>query len=274
VASNHSIALGYGLHSRLERLNFYFNRSQTTGAAAVNKNLDFTKAHHIVASWDWNISEQLHLRTEAYYQQLFGIPVIADSSFSLVNMQNNWFFAEKLQNTGSGRNYGLEFTFEKYMAHGYYYMLTASLFNSEYRGGDNIWRNTRYNRSYLFNGLAGKEWRTGTAKKNALGLNIRFSYQGGDRYSPINTPLSLQQQTAVYDETKAFSLQLPPSFTAHFTASFKINRQHSTHELAFKMLNITGQKEFSGHAYNFTTQTIDKQESLIFIPNLSYRIEF
>ncbi len=35
-------------------------------------------------------------------------------------------------------------------------MLTASVFQSEYLGGDNIWRNTLLDRGYLFNALGGK----------------------------------------------------------------------------------------------------------------------
>lgn len=47
------------------------------------------------------------------------------------------------------------------MKNGFYYMITASLFKSKYRGGDRIWRNTRLDKSFLVNLLAGKEWMVG-----------------------------------------------------------------------------------------------------------------
>ncbi|CAN5396559.1 hypothetical protein BH11BAC2_BH11BAC2_19940 [soil metagenome] len=67
-SKNQSIGFAYGLHSRLETLNYYFNNSLSTGETAVNKNLDFTKAHHIILSYDWNITDLMHLRVELYYQ--------------------------------------------------------------------------------------------------------------------------------------------------------------------------------------------------------------
>lgn len=50
-------------------------------------------------------------------------------------------------------------------------MITASLYDSKYKGGDKITRNTSYNRNYVVNGLAGKEWTTRT--NHVLGLNTK-----------------------------------------------------------------------------------------------------
>jgi len=271
-ASAQSFSLAYGLHSRLERLNYYFVKNND--AESINKNLDFTKSHHFVMGYDVSLSEFTHLKVEAYYQYLFNVPVIADSSFSMINQQNDWFFNGKLQNTGNGKNFGADITFEKYLSQGYYYMLTASLFNSKYKGGDNVWRDTRYNRNYAFNFLIGKEWQMGKNKQNVLGINARLSYQGGDHYSPINSTLSHQKQDVVFDETKAFSQQVSPAFTSHFTASYKINRKKSAQEIAIKIINATQYKEFMGFQYNYQTKKVDENREAIFIPNLSWKIEF
>jgi len=268
------LSFGYGLHSRLERLNYYFAKNSLYGNDPINKNLDFTKSHHLVLGYDVSFSEFTHFKIEAYYQQLFNVPVISDSSFSLINTQNDWFFNEKLQNSGKGRNYGVDITFEKYLSQGYYYMLSASLFNSEYNGGDNIWRDTRYNRNYAFNFLIGKEWQMGKTKQNTLGLNTRLSYQGGDHYSPINETASLAAQDAIFDETKAFSKQFPAAFTFHFTASYKINKKKTSHEFALKIINATMYEEFSGFQYNYITKTIVERREAVFLPNISYKIEF
>ncbi|REK05818.1 MAG: carboxypeptidase-like regulatory domain-containing protein [Bacteroidetes bacterium] len=272
IAPAQSISFAYGLHSRLERLSYYFVKNN--GGEGVNKNVDFTKSHHIVLGYDVSLSEFVHLKVEAYYQHLFNIPVIADSSFSMINQQNDWFFNGKLQNSGKGKNYGVDITFEKYLSKGYYYMITGSIFNSQYMGGDNIWRDTRYNRNYVFNFLIGKEWQTGKNKQNVLGLNARLSYQGGEHYSPINTMFSSQNQDVVFDETMAFSKQVSPAFTSHFTASYKINKKRSAQEIAFKIINATQYKEFMGFQYNHQTQKVDEHREAIFIPNMNWKIEF
>lgn len=269
-----SLSIAYGLHSRLEKLNYYFNNDLNTNETAVNKSLDFSKAHHIVIGYNLGITDEIHLRIEPYFQYLYNIPVIADSSFSFINLQNDWFFAQKLQNTGAGMNYGLDITLEKYISKGYYFMFTASVFNSRYKGGDGVWRNTRYNRNFLFNFLIGKEWQVGKKKQNNIGLNARLGFQGGDRYSPVNEALTLATKEVVYDETQAFSKQLSPSLTLHFTASYKVNLKKTAHEIAIKIINATQQKDFFGYQYNYLHNTITPQREAVFIPNISYKIEF
>ena len=272
ISNNKSLSLSYGLHSRTELLNYYFTRSDQ--GELINKNLDFTRAHHLVFQYDWNIGNNYHLRVEPYVQQLYSVPVIADSSYSFLNLKDEWFVQNKLVNTGKGFNYGVDITFEKFMSRGYYFMFTASLFDSKYKGGDNVWRNTRFNRNYLFNALTGKEWMVGRKKQNMFGANLRFSYQGGDRYSPINIAASQMQQDAVYDEYNAFSKQLSPIFLSHFTVNYKINRKNIAHELAIKVLNTTGYEEYFGHGYNFKTNRVDIVREGIIMPNISYKIEF
>lgn len=158
-------------------------------------------------------------------------------------------------------------TFEKYLSEGYYFLFTTSLFNSRYKGGDDIWRNTRFNRTYLFNLLGGKEWQTGRSRQNIFGINVRLVFQGGDRYSPINKTASLLTQNVVYDESNAFSEQLSPSFLAHLTTSYKINKKKVSHEIAFKILNATNYQEFFGFRYNLKNNKVEEFRQPLIIPN-------
>ena len=160
------------------------------------------------------------------------------------------------------------------MSDGYYYMFTASLFDSRYKAGDNKWRNTRYNRNFVFNVLAGKEWMVGRSKQNMFNANIRLSYQGGDRYSPINLDASQKDEDAIYDENKAFSKQLSPAFLLHFNVGYKINKKNLSHEFTIKVLNATNYKDYQGHRYNFKTYLVDPEREAVIIPNISYKIEF
>ncbi|MDR2466410.1 MAG: TonB-dependent receptor [Prevotellaceae bacterium] len=268
----HSVGLSYGLHSRLEMLYYYFTKS--ADGKMPNRNMDFTRAHHLAASYSWNISGDYRLLAEPYVQRLFSVPVVAGSSFSFINLQRDWFVADRLENAGKGFNCGLDVTFEKYMSQGYYYMLTASLFDSRYMGGDRVWRSTRYNRSYVFNLLAGKEWLTGRRRQNPFSASIRLSYQGGDRHSPVSLKASQEAKEIVYDESRAFSEQHPPSFLCHFTVSYKINRQNLSHEFSLKAINATMNKEYLGYRYNLKTRQADLEHEFIMIPNVSYKIEF
>jgi len=269
----HSFALAYGQHSRHEKLDYYFVTTPATGSELVNKKLDFAKAHHVVLSYDWAISENTHLKIEPYFQYLYDVPVARDSSFSIIN-HRDWYLNTALVNEGKGKNYGVDVTFERYLADGYYYLFTASIFESRYTGGDGIWRNTRLNRNYLFNALGGKEWKLGRQKQNILGVNLRLSLQGGDRYSPIDEAASQAEQDAVYDTSKAYEKQLSPAFISNFTVSYKMNKKNLAHEFAIKMINATGYKEYEGHIYNYRKKEVEMSRSAVVMPNISYKIEF
>ncbi len=271
--TNQQIGFGYGLHSRLERLNYFFTKDAVSGELN-NQDMDFTKAHHFVLSYSNNLSDNLLLKVEPYYQILFNVPVMANSSFSFINLKDDWFINDKFENTGKGRNYGLDITLEKYLTKGYYFMLTTSLFNSEYTGGDKIWRDTRFNMNYLFNLLGGREWNIGKNQQNVLGLNVRLTYQGGERFTPYKLNESILAEEVVFDETNAFSQQIDPAFIAHLTASYKINKKKASHEFALKVLNATSYGDFQGFRYNLIDQTVDQNRETIVIPNLSYKIEF
>ena len=143
-----SFALAYGMYSRMEKMDVYFVKTQSTGDRSVNKNLDFTKAHHLMLSFAYKVSENTSLKVEPYIQFLYDVPVMRDSSFSVLN-RDEFFVENALVNKGRGRNFGVDFTWERALNKGLYYMITASLFDSRYCGGDGVWHNTRFNRKYV-----------------------------------------------------------------------------------------------------------------------------
>jgi hypothetical protein bacD2_17630 len=275
MTDKNSLGFAYGLYSRMEKLDVYFVKNPTTGQALVNKDLDFTRSQNVSLSYQHRLSENLSIKIEPYYQYLTNIPVVAGSSYSLIN-RRSYYIGEQLVSEGRGYNYGVDVTLEKYMSHGLYYMVTASLFDSRYRGGDGKWYNTRFNRHYILNGLVGKEWMIGRSKRNVLSVNLRASLQGGDRYSPVNIPETLAHpdKETIYDERRAFQNELSPIFMLHYSISYRINCKKISHEFALKGLNATNYREYSGHAYNLHTGVIEPRRMKTTILNLLYRIDF
>lgn len=271
---NNEISLGYGLHSRMEPLNIYLAHTGNSRSNQANRNLDFSKAHHFVMAYDWNINEKLHLKIEPYFQYLFNIPVIENSTESLINLQNDWFIDDTYANNGKGKNYGLDLTLEQYVDNGFYYLLSGSIFNSEYKTDTNVWYNTRFNKNYLLNTLVGKEFRIGKKKQSLLGINLKLSLQGGDRYSKIDPTASFMDQGVVYNETTPFTEQSKTSIISHFTINYEWYKKKSTQKLSLKILNATNYKEFQGHRYNINTNKVDEFREALMIPNISYKISF
>ncbi len=270
-----SWALAYGLHSRMERMDVYFVRTPETGGKQVNKDLDFTKTHHLMVTYNYKLAPDMNLRIEPYVQFLFDVPVIADSSYCVLN-RDEFYVEDALVNEGKGRNIGVDVTFEKYLSDGYYYMASASFFDSRYKGGDGVWYNTKFNRNFIVNALAGKEWLTGRNKNKIWSVNIRGVLQGGDRYSPVDTEASLADPDKIvqYNERKAYSKQFKPVFMFHYTVSYRINLNQKSHEFAIKMLNGTGSREFYGHSYNYKTNQVETNKESMSLGNISYKFEF
>jgi len=266
-----SFSFGYGLHSRLEPIQVYFIKPSN---GISNKDMDFTKAHHFVLGYDWNISEKLHLKIEPYYQELVDVPIANNSNESLLNLQGDWFLTDTYTNTGKGRNYGIDLTLEQYMNKGFYYLLSGSLFKSQYKTADSDWFNTRYNKKYLFNALIGKEFLMGDQKQNALSFNFRLSIQGGERFSKVDELASSIAKDVEYDEAVPFNMQTDASTVVHTTINYTWNKKKTSHRLSLKILNLTGYEGFHGHKYNINTGKVKEDREALMIPNLSYKISF
>jgi hypothetical protein len=267
-----TFSLGYGKHTVIEMLQFYFIRG--ANGTLPNRNLDFSKANHFVLGYDIMTSEDSRIKIEPYYQKLYNIPVIPNSSFSVINMDKNWFISDSLINNGKGENYGIDITVERFLHKGFYYMITGSLFSSGYTGGDGITRSSRFNKGYLINVLGGKEWKIGKNGNNLLGINGRLNFQGGDHYTPVNSSASILARKVVLNDLEAFTLQLQPVYYIDLTISYTINKKKHTSLWSLQLINVLQSKEFWGYRYNLKLNEVDKEISALFMPNLSYKVMF
>lgn len=271
-----SLSIGYGLHSRLEMLFVYLGQQETPeGFIRPNTGLGMTRSHHFVAGYDLVINQYMNFRAEAYYQHLFNVPVASGTSFSMLNVDQDWFINQPLVNDGTGDNIGLDLTLEQFIHNGFYFLVTASVFQSVYVGGDQVTRDARFNKNYVFNVLAGKEWSVGRHhKNNSIGVNGKFSVNGGDRLTPVDEDATYTAKEVVYDESRAFEDRNPTTYYAHFTLNYRKNKPRHASIWSFQVLNALGSPEYFGYRYNYIDDSIDRDKQTIVIPNISYKIVF
>ncbi|HEX2934348.1 MAG TPA: TonB-dependent receptor [Bacteroidales bacterium] len=269
--------IGYGYHSRIQNLATYFYGSFMPNRTLVetNKNLDLTKSHQFVMGYDLSISENTRIKVEAYYQYLFNVPVeLRTTSFSLLNTGAGWGpnTEDSLVNKGTGRNYGLEFTLERFFSKGFYYLSTLSLFESKYTGSDNIERNTAFNGNYVWNLLLGKEFKL--SARSTITLDYKLTFAGGKRYTPIDIEASKKTDDTEYIESRAYEKQFSPFFKTDIKVGYRLNGRRVSHEWQFYVENFTGHKNILMQSYNSSEERIKNTYQLGVFPMILYRLHF
>lgn len=274
-----SLSLGYGHHSQVQPMITYFEKTLVdtlnNGYLLSNKALEMSKAHHFVLAYETNLGQDVRFKTEVYFQDLYNIPVTQNSSTISVLNYGAQFGApnfDSLVNTGKGRNYGIEFTLEKYFSKGYYYLATLSLYESKYQGSDLVWRNTAFNGNFVFNVLYGKEWKLGAA--NVLSISGKLTWAGSRRYIPIDEAKSAQLGYEVSVEERSYENRLKDYFRTDLRVAYKSNSKRMTQEWGLEIQNLTNRKNIFTQQFNAQTGKIQDLYQIGLFPVPFYRIYF
>lgn len=278
INGRHMLSAGFGLHNQIQSIYTSFVQTETAANnfLLTNTDLDYTTSRHAAITYDWNISENLRLKAETYYQQLNNVPVERkSSSFSSLNTGASFVPSDvdSLINNGTGSNYGIELTIERFFDKGYYFLITSSLFESNYKGSDDIKRNTAFNTQYVLNALAGKEWRVGK-KRNYLVFNVKLTTIGGKYLTPIDQQASSVLGRTVFDEANAYSVKQDPYFRMDVKISYRKEYKRSTLEAALDLQNVTGNQNIFAQSYNPRTNSIVTQYQQGFFPVPFVRLTF
>jgi len=278
LTDSQTINVGYGLHSQISPLPFMLQTEETSnGPTYINKKLDFTKSHHFVLGWDKKIGSSWRSKIEVYYQSLYSVPIEEQaSSFSSLNYGADFGFPTtgKLVNEGTGKNYGIELTIEKFFSNQYYGLFTASLFDSKYKGSDSIERQTAFSNNYVVNVLGGKEFNLG--KRNRLTTDFKFTLAGGRRFTPVDLEASKIIDSEVLFENQAFSGRYPYYMRIDFKVGIALNSSNKKFSQQFFLdfQNLTNRENVFVNRYNRITNEVNTVLQSGFFPDLMYRVQF
>lgn len=270
VSQNHTLSAGVGIHSRRMPLNQYFIR---IGNNTPNSNLDLMQATHYIIGHDWRVIKNGHIKVELYYQDLNKVAIINDPNLT-GSYLNGRFLEEALTDSGKGKNYGLEVTFEKFFSRQYYFLATASLYDTQYRAADGNWYDSAYNYSYTFNLVGGKEFTVGKKRNNTIGVNAKTLLNGGKRATPINQVVFNQTGDIVLDQSLRNTIELDAYFRVDASIYYRLNRPKAAHRISLDLQNATNRENVDDAFYNDTTGLLETSFQLSLIPFLNYRLEF
>jgi hypothetical protein len=278
ISSKQNITVGYGMHSQLQPIGVYFAKNSITENSSLqpNKNLGFSKAHHLVLGYDVNVSDFSHIKTEVYYQSLYNVPISnnTSSTFSILNAQSG-FISDPLVNKGLGVNYGLELTYERFLHNNLYYLLSASIYDSKYKAANGNWYNTLYNTNYSSTFTIGKEWILSEKRKGRIiGLNLKSVFVGGTMYTSIDLPASIAAGEERLKKDKAFDIKNPDYFRLDLRASVKRNYKKLTTTFALDIQNATNRENVGGQYFDSQNFNVKYYNQAPLVPILSYKLEF
>jgi CarboxypepD_reg-like domain len=277
--SGHTFSLGYGMHSQIQPIYSYFNKTLVdtlhNGYITSNKNLEMSKANHFVIGYEKMLSNEVKFKAEAYYQYLYNLPINQNIGiYSSVNTGADFIAArvDSLVNKGIGHNYGIELTLERFFSRGYYYLLTTSFYQSEYKASDGVWRNTAFNGNYVVNILAGKEWKVG--KSGTFIASLKVTDAGGRRFIPVDVNASKLAGFAIYDNQHAYQDRLPDYFRTDIRVSYKRNGKKVTQEWALDIQNVFNTQNILTQQFNPQTGKMENLYQIGIFPVPLYRIYF
>lgn len=282
LSSKQSLSFGYGLHSQMQPLEIYFGEVydfQNRKYKRYNTDLGFSKSHQWVLGYDYQLGKSIRLKTDVYFQYLFNIPVSAmhSNQFSLINFGADFGGLpsdDSLKNTGTGNNYGIEVTLEKFFSKNYYFLLTGSLFQSKYTPSDKQTYNTAFNGNFVLNTLGGYEIYVGKRKQNSFAFNIKNTIAGGRRYTPVDEAKSLAERQVKYDWNKAYSQQFATYYRTDIKISFKWNTRKIVQEWALDVQNLFNVQNPLNMTYSLSEKRSKIQYQQGRLPIMQYRIYF
>ncbi len=279
IDDRQKLSFGLGVHSQTQsNYLYYYGDSNPDGSVTTyNSGMGLTRNNHAVLGYDLNIGRAARMKIETYYQYLNNVPVeMVSSGFSLINAGSGFsrLFPSQLENTGIGRNYGIELTMERAFSNNYFFLVTTSLYNAEYKGSDDIWRNTTFNGNYTVNTLFAKEFKF---KRSSLNLGGKITAAGGRRYGDVDEPASVANQEIVYLNNENLNeYQFRPYFRTDAKVNYRFNTNKITHEIAIDFVNIFNTRNILTLTY-VPDPSVDFQREdyqLGFLPLFYYRIDF
>lgn len=269
-----------GLHSRMEHPAAYlFDGTLPNGRVHTPAtHLELSKSLHTVLGYDYRMADNLRLKAEFYYQYLYDVPIENDpnSIGSLLNAIDIWDLigVQDVVNEGTGVNYGLDLTLEKFFSDSYYFLATGSLYDSQYTPANGESYNTAFNGNYQLNLLGGKEFKVGSKRNNIFGLNGKFILAGGRRQFPIDLAASQEAGYTVYVQDQPFGARVGSYYRFDLGLSYRINAKKVTHTIMLDIQNVTNRLNVFNSYYSAGAQGIVSNYQTGLFPVFNYRVEF
>ena len=174
-----------------------------------NKDLKYTSAIHYTIGTEFVPKNDLRFTFEAFYKDYRNYPVSLTTGISYANIGTDYSAVggDHYTSNGKGRVYGIEAYVQQKLIKNLFYVVSATLYKSEFSGLDGKFRPSTWDYGYIVSTTFGYKF-----KKN-WDIGLKYRIAGGQPYTPFDisasTAMYLTNGIGVYDYSQINSKRLP-----------------------------------------------------------------
>lgn len=274
LPKDQQLSFGYGLHGQYLPLGSYFTRfTRSDGSVHYpNMNLKMVQSHHFVLSYELGFLQHYRFKAEGYFQYLYNLPVSSNpaSTYMVLN-ERSGYAKDSLVNKGTGMNYGLDLSIQRYYAKHWFFLVNGSIFRSVYTPLNGKTYSGAYDSRFALSVMAGYEVQF---KNSALEFGLRLGYMGGFRYTPIDLGKSTAAREAITVDSLAFSQTYRDYFRPDIRVSYRQNKPKYSWMLSLDLGNFIDYKNILRQYYDKQTNTLEYRYQMGLIPVLAFQVDF
>lgn len=153
---------------------------------SVNRDMRYTGSLHYTAGLQFIPKDALRFTVEGFYKDYSNYPVSTRTGISLANQGADFTAVgnEPVTSSGTGRVYGAEVFMQQKLIKKLFYVLSGTLFKSEFTGLDGVMRRSSWDYGFIAASTVGykpgKNWEFG----------VKYRIAGGQPYTPFNMEVS------------------------------------------------------------------------------------
>lgn len=274
IGKSQLFSFGYGLHGQYLPLGSYFTRyTQSDGSVYFpNKDLKMVQSHHFVVSYEIGFLRNYKFKIEPYFQYLYNLPVSAnpESTYMLLN-ERSGYAKDSLVSKGTGMNYGVDISIQRYYAKHWFFLINGSIFSSTYQPLNGKTYSGAYDSRFTLSVMGGYEVQF---KNSALEFGLRIGYMGGFRYTPINLAVSTAAREAITIDSLAFTQTYKNYFRPDLRIAYRQNKPKYSWTISLDLGNFIDYKNILREYYDKEKNTLEFKYQLGLLPVVAFQVDF
>lgn len=174
---------------------------ENNSGVLLNKNLKYINAVHYTIGTEFIPRNDLRVTFNAFYKDYKNYPVSLSTGISFANVGTgfNAVGNDNYASIGKGRTYGVEIYAQQKLVNNFYYVASATLYNSEFTGAKGIYRPSSWDYGFLFSATFGYKF------KNNWQFGLKYRLAGGQPYTPFNIQASKKKYLTTGEGVKDYS---------------------------------------------------------------------